>query len=63
MLNSLVMILPGVIHYIYITFVLGEQMAEKDIHDRDVEMLQQSDGMHHYVVYVYIATILTSTLA
>ena len=26
--------------------LLGEQMDEKDIHDRDIQMLQQSDGMY-----------------
>ena len=30
---------------ITLTMFLGEEMDEKDIHDRDVQMLQQSDGM------------------
>jgi len=29
--------------------LLGEQMEDKEIHDRDVQMLQQSDGMCHYL--------------
>ena len=40
---------------ITLIMLLGEEMDEKDIHDRDVQMLQQSDGMslavYHTVCY------------
>ena len=42
------------VHYYNVVIIIsyyygccvGEEMGEKDIHDRDVQMLQQSDGMY-----------------
>ena len=33
---------------------IGEQMKDKDIHDRDVEMLEQSDGRCFCSIFVCV---------